>query len=130
MSLRVTVIAACTLLACAFSNAAGAAGSPAGCVSLKARYQSGFNALVSEVRAKSPLLLMQYASSLGGAHASKVPSRAAAMRALASVRPSCMRSLGTESCGRLLASAAGFINRTSQLNARFEAKHCPGSLAD
>lgn len=100
------------------------------CASLKASYQSGFSGLVSQVRAKNPMLLVAYANKLGSAHASRVPSQATALNALNSVKPACMTSLGVNECNRLLGSARSFIGRSTALNRQFEAKGCPGSLAD
>ena len=100
------------------------------CGSLRARYQSGFADLVSQVRAKNPMLLVAYASKLGGVHASRVPSQATALDALNSVKPACLQSLGATECNRLLGSARSFIGQSTALNRQFEAKGCPGSLAD
>ena len=100
------------------------------CDSLKASYHSGFNNMVSEVRSKSPMLLVAYASKLGGGRTSQVPSQAKALNALNSVKPACISSLGTAVCNRLLGNARSFIGRSTALNHQFAAKGCPGTLAD
>lgn len=100
------------------------------CDSLKASYQTGLNNLVSEVRSKSPMLLVAYASKLGGGSTSQVPSQAKAINALNSVKPTCVSSLGAAVCNHLLGNARSFIGRSTALNRQFAAKGCPGSLAD
>ena len=99
------------------------------CSALRAKYQSGMNSLVAQVRAKSPSLLMQYVSSLDSMKSTHVPSHGEAMRALKSVKPACMRALGEATCNQLIGSATSFINRSTSLNASFKARHCPGGLA-